>query len=69
VDRIYTTSATRGRKTDDAKAPADGAVLFLGMYKSVLKDCGEYISITDNLPLFEYSLEQFENGGFELSED
>ena len=41
---------------------------FLELYKKILKASGEIHFKTDNLPLFEYSLEQFENNGFELSE-
>jgi tRNA (guanine-N7-)-methyltransferase len=41
---------------------------FLALYKNVLADGGEIHFKTDNLPLFEYSLEQFQENGFELSE-
>lgn len=44
---------------------ADG---FLKMYKEILRPGGEIHFKTDNLPLFEYSLEQFLDNGFELSE-
>ena len=41
---------------------------FLTLYKQVLAEDGEIHFKTDNDPLFEYSLEQFEANGFELSE-
>lgn len=41
---------------------------FLCIYKTVLSKDGEIHFKTDNLPLFEYSLEQFAENGFELSE-
>ena len=41
---------------------------FLALYKKVLKRGGEIHFKTDNAPLFEYSLEQFAENGFELSE-
>lgn len=41
---------------------------FLEIYKECLRPGGEIHFKTDNLPLFEYSLEQFLENGFELSE-
>jgi tRNA (guanine-N7-)-methyltransferase len=41
---------------------------FLSIYKEVLRPGGEIHFKTDNLPLFEYSLEQFLETGFELSD-
>lgn len=41
---------------------------FLALYKNILKPGGEIHFKTDNLPLFEYSLEQFAENGFELCE-
>jgi tRNA (guanine-N7-)-methyltransferase len=41
---------------------------FLAIYKEVLKSGGEIHFKTDNLPLFEYSLEQFAECGFALHE-
>ncbi len=41
---------------------------FLAIYKEVLKSSGEIHFKTDNLPLFEYSLEQFAECGFTLHE-
>lgn len=41
---------------------------FLEIYKGVLKNGGEIHFKTDNSPLFEYSLEEFESHGFTLSE-
>ncbi len=41
---------------------------FLKLYRDILPPDGEIHFKTDNLPLFEYSLEQFEENGFELFE-
>lgn len=41
---------------------------FLGIYKAILAEGGEIDFKTDNAPLFEYSLEQFAENGFELRE-
>jgi tRNA (guanine-N7-)-methyltransferase len=41
---------------------------FLNIYRGILKDGGEIHFKTDNLPLFEYSLEQFQTHDFALSE-
>lgn len=40
--------------------------IFLDIYKKLLPPGGEIHFKTDNLPLFEYSLEQFEANGFSL---
>ena len=39
---------------------------FLDMYKQVLRPGGQIHFKTDNLPLFEFSLDQFELSGYEL---
>lgn len=41
---------------------------FLKLYRDLLAPGGEIHFKTDNLPLFEYSLEQFEENGFALYE-
>ena len=41
---------------------------FLAIYKQLLPPGGEIHFKTDNLPLYEYSLEQLEENGFVLSE-
>ena len=41
---------------------------FLALYREILKPGGEIWFKTDNSPLFEWSLEQFETCGFELHE-
>ena len=41
---------------------------FLPVYRELLPPGGEIYFKTDNLPLFEYSLARFEEGGFELFE-
>jgi tRNA (guanine-N7-)-methyltransferase len=38
------------------------------MYRSILKDGGQIHFKTDNRPLFDWSLRQFEKNGWELSE-
>ena len=40
---------------------------FLEMFKKLLKDNGRICFKTDNLDLFNFSLEEFESAGFELS--
>jgi tRNA (guanine-N7-)-methyltransferase len=40
---------------------------FLPIYKTILKTGGEVHFKTDNQPLYEYSLEQFSENGFELA--
>jgi tRNA (guanine-N7-)-methyltransferase len=39
---------------------------FLNSYKNVLKSGGEIHMKTDNLPLFEFSLEEFKEAGFKI---
>ncbi len=41
---------------------------FLALYRDILDKGSEIHFKTDNLPLFEYSLEQFEANGFSLSQ-
>ena len=41
---------------------------FLKLYGGLLQDGGEILFKTDNIPLFEYSLEQMEKAGYELCE-
>jgi len=38
--------------------------IFLELYRQILRPGGEIHLKTDNLPLFEYSLEEFNNAGF-----
>jgi len=42
---------------------------FLELYRQVLTPGGEIHLKTDNLPLFEFSLREFERGGFSLLEE
>lgn len=67
VSRIYINFPDPWRKTRQFKrrltAPA-----FLKIYESLLVPRGEIWFKTDNSPLFEWSLEQFEAGGWELRE-
>ena len=41
---------------------------FLEMYKQILSSGGELRFKTDNIPLFEYSLREFERSGFTIEE-
>ncbi len=67
VDRIYINFPDPWRKSRQFKrrltAPA-----FLKTYERILKPDGEIWFKTDNRPLFDWSLEQFEAEGWELSE-
>ena len=67
VDRIFINFCDPWPKKRSAKRRLTSP-LFLDIYKSVLKPGGEIHFKTDNLPLFEYSLETFAESGFELSE-
>jgi tRNA (guanine-N7-)-methyltransferase len=42
--------------------------LFIELYKQVLRPGGEILFKTDNRPLFDFSLEEFEFGGFAIAE-
>ena len=67
ISLIYLNFCDPWPKKHDAKrrltAPA-----FLDDYKTLLRPGGEIHFKTDNLPLFEYSLETFEDAGFRLRE-
>ena len=67
VDRIYINFCDPWPTKRHAKRrlTSEG---FLKIYRGVLKPGGEIHFKTDNGPLFEYSLEQFEAQGFTLSE-
>ena len=67
VDRIFINFCDPWPKKRSAKRRLTSP-LFLGIYRSILKPGGEIRFKTDNLPLFEYSLETFAESGFELSE-
>lgn len=67
VDRIYINFCDPWPKKRNAKRRLTSP-LFLQLYKKVLKPDGEIHFKTDNLPLFEYSLETFASCGFELSQ-
>ena len=67
VDRIYLNFSDPWPKTGYAKRRLTHGA-FLEQYKRILKDGGEIHFKTDNLPLFEWSVEQFEAEGWELSE-
>ncbi len=67
VDRIFINFCDPWPKKKSAKRRLTSP-LFLDIYKTVLKPGGEIHFKTDNLPLFEYSLETFAESGFELSE-
>ena len=67
VDRIYINFPDPWLKKKQFKrrltAPA-----FLQIYRDILKPGGEIWFKTDNVPLFQWSLEQFENEGWQLSQ-
>ena len=67
VDRIYINFCDPwpGKKHAKRRLTAPG---FLELYKKALKPGGEIHFKTDNRPLFEYSLEQFTECGWQLSE-
>ena len=67
VSRIYINFCDPwpGNKHAKRRLTAPG---FLEIYKDILAPGGEIHFKTDNQPLFEYSLETFEQNGFELSE-
>ena len=64
-DRIYLNFSDPWPRTRHHKrrltAPA-----FLALYKTLLKDGGEIIMKTDNVPLFDFSLETLPEAGFVL---
>lgn len=67
VDRIYINFCDPWKKKKQAKRRLTSPG-FLRLYREILKDGGEIHFKTDNLPLFEYSLEQFSENGWALSE-
>lgn len=67
VDRIFINFCDPWPKSRDAKHRLTSPA-FLFIYESILKPDGEINFKTDNRPLFEYSLETFENEGWELTE-
>lgn len=67
VDRIYINFCDPWPKNRDAKHRLTSPD-FLKLYESVLKPEGEIHFKTDNAPLFEYSVLQFEEQGWALSQ-
>lgn len=67
VDRIYINFCDPWPKSRDAKFRLT-APSFLRIYADILAEEGEVCFKTDNLPLFLWSKEQFENEGWELKE-
>lgn len=67
VDRIYINFCDPWKKKKQAKRRLTSPN-FLRLYREILGDGGEIHFKTDNLPLFEYSLEQFTENGWTLSE-
>ncbi|MGN1001695.1 MAG: tRNA (guanosine(46)-N7)-methyltransferase TrmB [Oscillospiraceae bacterium] len=67
VDRVYVNFCDPWPKSRDAKhrLTAPG---FLRLYASILAVGGQLHFKTDNLPLFQWSLEQFQAEGWDLSE-
>ena len=67
VDRIYINFCDPWPANRHKKRRLTGEI-FLNLYKKVLRPGGEIHFKTDNLPLFEFSLEEFERCGFAVSE-
>jgi len=67
ADRIYINFCDPWPNKKHAKRRLTSP-LFLKMYRAILKEGGQIHFKTDNRGLFDYSLEQFEANGFELSE-
>lgn len=67
VDRIYINFCDPWPKKRDAKRRLTSGG-FLKLYQTILPAGGEIHFKTDNLPLFEYSLEQFKEAGFILKD-
>lgn len=67
VDRIYINFPDPWRKTKQYKRRLT-APSFLKIYGNILKPEGEICFKTDNNPLFEWSIEQFNAEGWEISE-
>lgn len=65
VDRIYINFPDPWRKSRQFKRRLT-APSFLKIYETILKPEGEVWFKTDNRPLFDWSLEQFEAEGWEL---
>ena len=66
VDTCYINFCDPWPKSRDAKLRLTSPN-FLRKYATILKENGTVEFRTDNLPLFEWSLEQFKNEGWELS--
>jgi len=66
LDVIFVNFCDPWPKSRDAKFRLT-APNFLRMYSSVLKDGGELRFRTDNLPLFEWSVEQIKSEGWDIS--
>ena len=67
VDRIYINFCDPWPKSRDAKFRLT-APSFLRIYSDLLSPGGQIHFKTDNTPLFDWSVTQFENEGWELSE-
>lgn len=67
IDRIFLNFSDPWPKNRDAKHRLTSPG-FLELYESILKPEGEIHFKTDNVPLFEYSVEMFEKEGWTLSE-
>lgn len=67
ADRIYINFCDPWPKKKQFKRRLT-APEFLKSYKSILKDGGEIHFKTDNVPLFDWSVETFTEAGYELSE-
>lgn len=67
ADRIYINFCDPWPKSRDAKLRLTSP-FFLRLYADMLKEGGQIHFKTDNTPLFDWSIEQFEAEGWQLSE-
>ncbi|MBQ7033973.1 MAG: tRNA (guanosine(46)-N7)-methyltransferase TrmB [Clostridia bacterium] len=65
VSRIYLNFSDPWPRTKHAKRRLS-APSFLALYRQLLTEDGEIVMKTDNVPLFEYSLETLTENGFSL---
>ena len=67
IDRIYINFPDPWKKSRQAKRRLT-APSFLKIYETILKPDGEIWFKTDNRPLFDWSVEQFSDNGWQLGE-
>lgn len=67
VERIFLNFSTPFPKKSYAKKRLTSE-RFLKEYKEILVDGGKIVQKTDNIPLFDFSLDSLRNNGFEITE-